>query len=247
MCYEGSPELISTQLSFPRPPLFPQSPCSAPVGSAVSFSLSWAPWTPLFPEKIRAEGGGVSAEPVQEAEGWVYPGQQPGKSEHIIKRLYLLVSALRDKSSQCCSHPVTSVWALCSPLPGSILSLEAESAAQLQLVLSMERTDFPSPRQASEQPPHGVVDMPPIRCCLHPGGICTCYGGATEPVSGAMSLSCNSAERCTLRRSLPFLPGRPWRWAWVGVQEKSARPQHWTMALKNPNDHRTLWPLQERP
>lgn len=86
---------------------------------------------------------------MQEAEGWVYPGQQPGKSEHIIKRLYLLVCACCDKSSQCCSHPVTSVWPLRPLLPGSILSLEAESAAQFQLVLSMERTDFPSPRQAS--------------------------------------------------------------------------------------------------
>lgn len=79
----------------------------------------------------------------------MYPGQQPRKPERIIKRLYLLGSVFWDKSSQCCPHPVTSVWALRPLLPGSVLSLRAGLAAQFHLVLSTERTDSLSALQAS--------------------------------------------------------------------------------------------------
>lgn len=76
------------------------------------------PRTPLFPEE-----GGVPAGPVEEAEGWVYPGQQPRKPEHVMKRLHLLNSAVGDKHFQCCPCPVTSVRALPPLLPGSVLCL----------------------------------------------------------------------------------------------------------------------------
>lgn len=121
----GSPEVIWT----PQPTLTPHPPLhlQLPLGLLPPFlcpGLRGAvSCTPLSPEGVRAEGGSVSAGPVEEAEGWVYPGRQPRKPEHVIKRLYLLGSVFWDKSSQCCLRPVTCVWALRPLLPGSALSL----------------------------------------------------------------------------------------------------------------------------
>lgn len=158
--YEGSPELIWAPLPSPHPLLVPQrqESKSSPAGSAASFPLCWGHCTPLSPERVRAEGGSVPAGPVEKAESWVYPGQQPRKPKHVIKRSYLLRSAFWDKSSQCCPCPVTSVWALHPLPPGSDLSLEAGSAAQFQLVLSVERTDPPfSPLGLLTATPRGDV------------------------------------------------------------------------------------------
>lgn len=121
----GSPELIQTpQLTLtPTHSSETRAPSPASAGAATYFPLSQRPWTPLSPEGVWAEGGSVAAGPVEEAKGWVYPGRQPRKPEHVIKRFYLPGSAFWDKSSQCSLRLVTSVWALPPLLPGSVLSL----------------------------------------------------------------------------------------------------------------------------
>lgn len=80
----------------------------------------------------------------------MYPGQQPRKPEHVIKRLCLLGSAFWDKSSQRCPHPATSVWALC-PCCLVLFCLFRQVGSSISAGLSTEKTDSPSPPQASYQ------------------------------------------------------------------------------------------------